>query len=408
LIVLIIAYLAISAGRIGRVKIRRDVAALSGGAAILLLGLATPAEAWGYIRFDVLLLLLGMMVMVVSLEMCGFFEIVVERLASARLSQGRLLAVLMIVCATLAALMLNDAVVLLFTPVVIRYACRVGLNPIPYLVGLFVSANIGSLATVVGNPQNAYIATIAGIDFMQFTSVMLPLTVVSLFVGIALTYLAYRNRLSADAPIPLTREAEAIDRPRLAVCTVVLLGTAVGFAISGRFGIPLYAVALVSGCLCLLTVGTRGPRESLAVAKKVDWSILLFFTGLFILMAGVVNSGLLADIAALFPGFADGETPSILGIGLFSAVLSNLVSNVPSVMLIGEMLPLDDIVLWLALAASSTLAGNATLMGAAANIIVADEADKEGVHLDFWRYFPVGMGISAITLLIAIGYLSLL
>jgi len=189
---------------------------------------------------------------------------------------------------------------------------------------------------------------------------------------------------------------------------ILLVITVFFFAISSYIGVKLSEIAMVSGVISLLIVMTRGTSNAVWVAKRIDWSILFFFIGLFILMAGVVQSGLLQEIANLFPGFGDGEIPTIGGLTLFSAILANLISNVPSVMLIGEMLPAGDVTLWLTLAAASTLAGNATLMGAAANIIVAEEAEKVDIKLNFWKYIKIGIPMSVITLIITILFLTYL
>ena len=157
----------------------------------------------------------------------------------------------------------------------------------------------------------------------------------------------------------------------------------------------------------MIIVLTDSMRAGGYVIRHVDWSILLFFTGLFVVIAGAVSSGLLDSMSELF-GMGDGNVPSIGVLSGFSTVLANLVSNVPSVMLIGQLLPEGDMVLWITLAVTSTFAGNLTLIGAAANIIVEDEGEKHGIRMDFFRYLRVGIPIAVITIVIATAYLYML
>ncbi|MCK9322514.1 MAG: SLC13 family permease [Candidatus Methanomethylophilaceae archaeon] len=409
--IFLFTYLLISVRRLPTVNVRRDVAALLGGVLMLVFGIVSLREAWDFIDFDVIFLLLGMMLLITGLEFTGFFEIIVSKLISKSPSKRKLLIMIMLISAFLSAIMLNDAVVLLFTPIVIRCCRALKANPIPYLVAVFVSANIGSVSTVIGNPQNAYIATKAGIDFIDFSIRLVPLAVICLAVAILFVCFFYRKSMDEKLGRHTNQSIQAtrsVDRYRLYFMLILLVATVFFFAISSYIGVKLSEIAMVSGAISLLIVMTRGTSNAIWVVKRIDWSILFFFIGLFILMAGVVQSGLLQEIANLFPGFGYGEIPTIGGLTLFSAILANLISNVPSVMLIGEMLPAGDVTLWLTLAAASTLAGNATLMGAAANIIVAEEAEKVDIKLNFWKYIKIGIPMSVITLIITILFLTYL
>jgi Na+/H+ antiporter NhaD/arsenite permease-like protein len=179
------------------------------------------------------------------------------------------------------------------------------------------------------------------------------------------------------------------------------------FALSSTLDIGLAYIAMTGGCLALLIVATKGHGTSMNVIRRVDWKVLLFFIGLFIIMAGTVSSGLLDRIADLFPGFRDGD-PSPLELTVFTVVLSNLISNVPSVILIGDMISYATPLTWLILSASSTLAGNLTLIGAAANVIVSEEAEKEGIRFDFRKYLITGIPVSLATLAVMYVFLVLL
>lgn len=407
LIVFLVTYALIALRKIPGTKIGRGGIALIGGALMIVLGILPFTEIWTYINYELLLLLFGMMLIVAGLESVGFFDIIVKRLIAGGSGRRKFLVSLMLLSATLSALMLNDAVVLLLTPVTVK-CCRIlKADPVPFLVGLFISSNIGSVATAVGNPQNAYIATQAGITFIEFSVRMLPLMLITIFVAVAMIVLFFRKDLDRIKDTGNTDEIEEAEKDplRLKAMFVLLLATVILFTLSDMLGIPLYVVALISGAVALLIGMTKGVKRAVWMVRRVDWSIILFFVGLFVLMGGVVTSGLLTQITGLFPGFGEGETPSIAGLTALSAVLSNLFSNVPSVILISEMIPSQE-VFWITLAASSTLAGNATLIGAAANMIVAEGAEKYNVKLDFWRAVKIGLPVAIVSLLITIVYME--
>lgn len=408
LLIFIFTYSLISLRKIRGHKIKTYVAALAGGGLMLLLGVVSPGDAWGFINVGVLLQLLGMMMLTAALEYCGFFEIVVDYLMRHFHDRKGFLVGVMIITALLSAIMLNDAVVLIFTPIVLRCCVRMRADPVPYMVGVFVSANIGSSATVVGNPQNALVAAMAGIDFIDYSVRVLPLTVICMAVAIWMLCRLYSRRMFVV--VDMTDQVfgvREVDKRRLHLVLVITAAALVLFALSGFIGLHIYQIALAAGVLALLVVMTKKVSAAAYVAKHVDWSILLFFVGLFVVIAGAVESGLLDAIADLF-GIGNGAVPSVGVLTLFSAVMANLFSNVPSVMLIGELLPAGNLDLWITLAVASTMAGNATLLGAAANIIVEDEGEKHGVKLNFWRYLRVGLPVSVVTLVISAVYLTLL
>ena len=406
--VFVLTYALISMGNITKIKIDRGLAAAAGGLLVILFGVVPLADVPDLLNLDVIFLLLGMMMLTAGLEFSGFFRIVSDHLVKRSGSKVKLLAYIMAICAVLSAIALNDAVVLIFAPIVIRCCRSAGCNPIPYLIGVMFSANIGSLATAVGNPQNAYIASKAGISFIDFAAHTIPISLVCMPVAFLFIFLIFRKSLASDASSAPRDDQMAVDRVRLRAVLAVTIGAFVGFALSSAIGVQIHIIAMIAGVLALAVVMTKSPKNILWVAKKVDWRILVFFIGLFVLMGAVDVSGLLDQIAALFPGFGAGETPSVLGLTAFSAVLSNLVSNVPAVMLIGNMLPEGSVMLWIALAASSTLAGNATLIGSAANVIVSERSDDEGIHFNFWKFALIGVPVSIVTLLISAGILTLI
>ena len=388
-------YAVISLRRLPGIEVGMHTAALAGAVLMLVFGIVSASDAWHSLNLDVLFLLLGMMLLVGSLDACGFFGIVANLLIL-KVSDGRRLLVrVMVLSAVLSALMLNDAVVLLLTPAVIRCCRAMKANPIPYLIGVFVSANIGSCATIVGNPQNAYIATHAGIGFMEFTMELLPMAAMCLVAATVMMLALFRKRLSAEPSEPISEPIR--DRRTLYAVIAIAVGTIVMFTLSTMLDIELASIAMTGGCLALIVVSLKGLPVFTGVMRRVDWKVLLFFIGLFVIMAGAVSSGLVDMIASAFPGFDDGS-PSMMELTVFTVILSNLISNVPSVILIGDMIGNASASAWLVLSASSTLAGNLTMIGAAANVIVSEEAEKEGIRLDFRKYLAIGIPVSLVTL----------
>ena len=405
----VLTYSLIAVRKVNGRRIRTWTAAVLGGVLMLLLGVVTPSEAWDYINFEVILQLAGMMMLTASLQYCGFFEIVVDFLMRRFDGRRRFLSGVVAITACLSAVMLNDGVVLIFTPIVLRCCQRMRADPVPYMVGVFVSANIGSAATVVGNPQNALVASMAGIGFLDYSIRVIPLTVICMAVAMLMMRRMYGGRLDTDdaSLSGETFHTREVDKYRLCAVLAVTVTALVLFALSVPLGLRIYQIALAAGAVSLIIVLTDSMRAGGYVIRHVDWSILLFFTGLFVVIAGAVSSGLLDSMSELF-GMGDGNVPSIGVLSGFSTVLANLVSNVPSVMLIGQLLPEGDMVLWITLAVTSTFAGNLTLIGAAANIIVEDEGEKHGIRMDFFRYLRVGIPIAVITIVIATAYLYML
>ncbi len=424
--VFLVTYALISIRRFPKVKIDRPAAALVGAALMVVLGVVDPNQAIGAINMDILILLVGMMVLVAGLELCGFFEWVSLRMIKYSKDQFTFLVLTMVVTGALSALVLNDTVVLLFTPIIIRTCRLLKSNPVPFLVAEAIAANIGSVATVVGNPQNAFIATKAGISFVDFSAALLPVTVVCMLIAIGILYAIYRKDINQGSAQEFRRKIlrdgwkafedelvkgdaattsgikklKARRRGLYALIAITSL-TFSGFVLNHFFGAPIALIAFLGGVAALFVVPVLTDVKPKEMLSGVDWSIILFFVGLFIVIEGVKESLLLDDIKNAFPGFHGGEVPSLAWLTALTAFLSNLVSNVPAVMLLSEMIPLSPSDLWLALASSSTLAGNATILGAAANVIVAEKAEGMGVEVNFWKFTLVGFPIALATLFVS-------
>jgi len=426
LAVFLVTYALISVRRLPKVKVERPAAALVGAALMIGLGVVSPANAVDAINMDILILLVGMMVLVAGLELCGFFEWVSLRMIRYSKDQFSFLVLTMVVTGALSALVLNDTIVLLFTPIIIRTCRLLKSNPVPFLVAEAIAANIGSVATAVGNPQNAFIATKAGMSFTAFSVKLLPVAAVCMLVAIAILYATYKKDIRQGSAQEFRRrilkdgwkafEDELIKGDAATTAGIrklrqrklglyMLVGitalTFAAFVLSHVMATPIALIAFIGGVAALFIVPIVTDVKARDMLAGVDWTIILFFVGLFIVIEGVKDSGLLAEMRRFFPGFGPAEVPSLDWLTVVSAFLSNLVSNVPAVMLLSEMIPVTNHELWLALASSSTLAGNATIIGAAANVIVAEKAEGMGVEVDFWRFTLVGFPITLATLFVS-------
>lgn len=425
--IFILTYLFISVRNIPGIKIGRSSAALIGATLMVGLGVVSFPRALSSIDVEVIILLLGMMLLVSSLQNCGLFEIICAKILRLSSTPLRFFILIMVVSAVLSALVLNDAVVLLFTPVIIEACYRLRVNPFPYLIGEVMAANIGSVATVVGNPQNAYIGTKAGISFLEFSATLLPVAALCLLSSTLFLVFIFRkdvlfHTFSAPSEIESflnpSRAEQSKDKERtrqgiltsglvLKILVILTIATVMMFAFSNALGIPLYTIAIGSGLLAAFISIFLNDSRVKDIGKGVDWSIILFFIGLFVVIQGAIDSGLLSQLEHYFFLWSGTTSLDVVNIGLLSAFMSNLVSNVPSVMLLGELISLQDTSLWLALAASSTLAGNATLMGSAANIIMAEKAEKMGHVINFWKFMLIGIPVTMLNLGICILLLSI-
>ena len=425
LAVFLVTYALISIRGSPRFRVDRATAALIGAALMILLGVVTPKEAIAAINLDILILLIGMMVLVAGLELCGFFEWVSLRMIKYSKNQFMFLVLTMVVTGSLSALVLNDTIVLLFTPIIIRTCRLLKSNPVPFLVGEAIAANIGSVATEVGNPQNAYIATTTGISFLSFSAKLVPVTIVCMAIAIGIMYLVYRKEIEKGSAQEFRRrilaqgwktfEEELVKgdegttsgyrkmkqrRTGLYALLAITAATFIAFVVNHYLDASIAVIAFVGGIVALFVLPLLSDVKAKEMILGVDWSIILFFVGLFVVLEGVRQSSLLTDIKDFFPGFKEGQ-PTISWLTALSALLSNLVSNVPAVLLLGQLIPISQTNLWVALASSSTLAGNATILGAAANVIVAEKAEAKGVEINFWKFTMVGFPIAVVTLIVS-------
>jgi Na+/H+ antiporter NhaD/arsenite permease-like protein len=341
----------------------------------------------------------GMMILVAYLELSGFFELSAASLVRRAASPRHLLLYTIFACGLFSALFVNDTICLLFTPILLAATRSVGLNPMPYLLGIATSSNIGSAMSVVGNPQNMFIGAHSKLPFHLFLQVLGPVSVVGLVLNFAILALVYRRDLVAWPRPPEFARPQV--RPALMGKTLAVFGLVlILFAGGHAWKIP-YALSAMIGSAVMFLIGAVRPR---LVFKKVSWTLLLFFFGLFIVMAGFEASGLSADLFGASKSFLDLDSlGGYAGVGAVVLVLSNLVSNVPAVVLFEPYAHGEK--MWLLLALTSTFAGNLTLIGSVANLIVADVAAEHNVRIGFWEYLRVGLPLTIVTLALGVLWL---
>lgn len=395
-----ITYAVISARRLRWLPLDRPAGALLGAVACVATGAVGADEALAAIDGATLLLLFGVMGMGAFLARDGFF-VAAERWMVARArTPARLLGMVVWGAGGLSALVTNDAVCLLAAPLVVGLVRRHGLPPLPFLLALSTAANTGSVATLVGNPQNMLCGLLGDLGFRDYLVLMTPVAVLGLAINHALLWLLFRGALRGHALDPDAVDPAPVGR-RWVITAVVIGGTSVAYVV----GTPLHWTA-VSG-FALLTVIHRS--DTRALWGTIDWSLLVFFAGLFVVVQALVDSGAPAWAFARVPLAVDPDVPSSLlaTAGIFVAG-SNLVSNVPFILVVRqplEALP-DPTLAWELLAMSSTFAGNLTLLGSVANVIVA-EAGRDVGGIGFWSFLRVGVPLTLATTLVGVGWLLL-
>jgi Na+/H+ antiporter NhaD/arsenite permease-like protein len=388
------SYVVFALGKLPGMKIDRPGGAIIGAVLMVAFGVVTAREALRFVDFGTLVLLFSMMLVVGCLHLAGFFDWIAG-LAVVHLEPRHLLPTLIFLTGALSAFFVNDIVCLAMVPLALLAARRMGLKPLPYLLAVATASNIGSVATITGNPQNMLIGSFSGIGYRAFLMRLGPVAL----MGLALDWIIIRWIFGRAMPHE-TREA-AGEMPRIKARELRKPAIVIALVLAGFLaGFPPAMTAAVGAALMLIT-RTREPR---LVYDEVDWGVLVFFVGLFLIVGGAENAGL---TNYLF-NFAD--RLNLQNTGVFTAVtagLSNVVSNVPAVMLLrplaaGSHGPRNA---WLVLAMASTLAGNLTITGSVANLIVVERSRGE-VHIGFWEYSRVGIPVTLATLAVGWAWLT--
>lgn len=390
LAVFVLVYLGMILGRLPGLAINRSGVALLGAVALLAGGVLTSRQAWASIDMPTMSLLFGLMLVSAQLRLGGFYTLLAKRIAQAKLSPSALLFLVMLAGAALSSLLVNDIVCLAMTPILAEGCLKRGLNPIPFLLGLACAANIGSAATLIGNPQNMLIGQVGALPFKAYMLDALPPVCLGLVAAWGIIVVLSRTDwilVRQVAPVPA---AAFRPWPSTKGCLLMLMAL-LGFLFSE---IPREVVALCAGGFVLLSRRT----ESRMVFGLVDWQLLLLFMGLFVVNNALVQVGLLERMFEFIRGLGiPPEHPAWLFV--LTAVLSNLISNVPAVMLLLPVSPTPQDRLLLALV--STLAGNLFLLGSIANLIVAEQAARLGIFITWRKHLRLGLPVTLATFGIA-------
>lgn len=394
-VIIAAAYAAIAVGRVPGLRMKRATIALTAAVLLIVVGALTEEEALHAIDLGTLLLLGAMMVININLRLGGFFRAVTSRTLRFARTPGTLLALIIASSGILSALFLNDTICLMLTPLVVDITRRLQRDPIPYLIGLAVATNVGSVATITGNPQNIIIGQASGISYVSFMLALAPIAAFGLAICWLVIRLLFRREFHGrlpDVELPPPHPfAPLLSRTLLVVGALL---------IAFLTGAPIVTAACAAAGVLL--VSRLRPEKLL----DLDWDLLAFFAGLFAITGAIEATGLGAQFIQLTEPLLLAGIP---GLSAMTAILSNVVSNVPAVLLLQGAVPTfeNPQQAWLTLAMASTLAGNFTLLGSAATLIVAELADQRGVRLSFGVYLRAGIPITLLTLAFGVIWLML-
>ncbi len=393
-----VTYAIVAVRHFRPLPVGRPAGAMLGATAMVAIGVLTPSDAYAAIDHDTILLLFGMMMLTAWVTDDNALDGLVRAVVRRAGTPWRLLVAVALLSAVLSAFLVNDTVCVFLTPVVVTVCQRAGLPLGPYLVALATSANIGSACTLVGNPQNMIIGSRSGIPFAEFMVRSLPATAAAMGAQVVLLRAFYRRRL------PDRLDVAAFDTPashRFPVAGWVGVGVVVGFLAGLHMGFTALA-----GVAVLLVIHRRDPA---GVFARLDWTLLVFFASLFVVVGGLQHTGLVdVAIRAARPWL---DLATVPGQAAFSALFvagSNLVSNVPMVMLAGPWVDRlgDPDLAWVELAFVTTVAGNLTLLGSMANLIVAERA-RDAYELGFVEYLRFGVATTFASLAVGVPLLVL-
>ncbi|MEO5760578.1 MAG: anion transporter [Mesorhizobium sp.] len=398
LLILILTYAGVAIGRIPGLRLDRAGIALLGGAAMIAIGAISMDDAYRAINFDTITLLLGMMIVVAHLKVSGAFRGLGGYAIEHAHAPFMLLVMVTLLTGVLSAFLVNDAICLVMAPIVVHVTRVINRNPIPYLIATATASNCGSVATITGNPQNMVIGALSGISYPAFSASLAPVALFGLIAVIVIVRLVFRAEF--ERTVELTPEVSRgrMHRGQVLKAVVVCIGLAVAFFA----GVPVAKAALIGGAILLLTRAIKPAR----IYREIDGPLLFMFAGLFVVVAGAEKMLLTPDIIASAKGLGLDNVWRLSG---FTAVLSNIMSNVPAVLALRPFVPgLENPGrAWLVVAMSSTLAGNFTLLGSVANLIVAEQAKAAGTQLSFGAFFKVGLPLTLITLAAGTAWLAL-
>jgi Na+/H+ antiporter NhaD/arsenite permease-like protein len=395
-LIFIATYGVVAVGRVPGWRIDRAGAALLGAALMIATGVMSLDDAVRAVDWDTIALLLGMMLVVANLRLAGFFGLVTAFSVARARFPLLLLVAIVLVSGGLSAFLVNDTICIVLTPLVLQVVLALRRRPAPYLLAVALAANVGGAATLTGNPQNMIIGSLSHIPYGVFFQLVAPVAGLGLVIVVAVLVLVWREEFFGGARLTALPPRVRVDRKLLLKTLLITVCLVVAFFA----GAPPAVAALLGGSLLLATRRVKVER----MYAEVDFRLLLMFAGLFVVVAGVERAVLTPDTVQLIAGLRLDAMPVL---GVVTAVLSNIVSNVPAVLVLKPFvmaLP-DPARAWVVVAACSTFAGNFTVLGSVANLIVVQRARSAGVVIGFWMYFAVGAPVTVLTIAAALVWL---
>lgn len=389
ILIFAITYFAVAVGRLPGFKVDRAGAAFLGGSVMVALGILPLADAYRAIDLDTITLLLCVMIVVASLKLSGCLAFASSAIVNRARHPVTLLIAVVALSGILSAFLVNDTMCLVMTPLVLDVLVQTERNPVPYMLAIAMASNIGSAATITGNPQNMIIGSVSHISYGTFARALSPVAAIGLVLTVLMITLAYPSefwtwdRFIDDLP-PVDASKPLMIQSALAL--FVMITAFFAGVIPARAAIAASAIVLPSRRI-----------EGQRIYREIQWTLLLMFVGLFIVIAGLERSVLTPHVIRVI---GRSHLDSVPMLSIITAALSNLVSNVPAVLAIQPFAASlrDQQKAWLTIAMASTLAGNFTLLGSVANLIVAQSAQSRGIRIKFWDYFKVGAPLAAVTI----------
>jgi Na+/H+ antiporter NhaD/arsenite permease-like protein len=418
-------------------RINRAVAAMAGAAVLVFLGIVPWDSLLNHVDFGTIFLLMGMMIIVNVASNSGLFEyLAIITAKAANGSPIKVLILFSLVTAITSAFLDNVTTVLLMTPMLLYIAKVMDLNPIPFLLAEILSSNVGGMATLIGDPPNIMIASAAGLSFNEFLYTMGPIAVIDLLVVLLIFYVIWGRKMKVDSAgkSAIKKTIDALDERAAIQDTVLFKKSVIALAIVImlffmhnnigeilHFFLPFVdptmtlepaEVALIGAALILFW-SRKSPE---VIFEKVEWTALFFFGGLFILVGGLVETGVINDLALMMTSSLTDTGEAMFVIAWFSAIVSAIVDNIP---LTAALIPLiqdigvnttsiDIYPLWWALSLGACLGGNGTAIAASANVVVLGIAEREGIKITFFDFLKIGMFVLFVTVAIGLGILYIM
>jgi Na+/H+ antiporter NhaD/arsenite permease-like protein len=390
-------YLFLAIGKLPGFHLDRAGAALLGASLMVGCGVLSLEDAYSVIDFATIVLLLGMMIVVANLRLSGFFRLVSGWAITGARHPLMLLLVTVLVAGSLSAFLVNDTICLVMTPLVLEIVTKLKRNPVPYLLAIAMASNVGSAATITGNPQNMIIGSVSQIPYGTFVAALWPVSLVGLILTALVIALFHRDEFLTRQRLPAMKTGPARYHSPLMIESVLVT---IAMVVLFFLGQPIAKVAILGGSLLLVTRRVKIEK----VYREIDWPLLVMFIGLFVVVGGLEKAVLTPNVIEAV-GHLHLDSPVLLS--AVTAGFSNLMGNVPAVLLLKPFIATlhDPQRAWLTVAMASTLAGNLTLVGSVANLIVVQRARAHGVEIDFWAYFKVGAPLTVLTILFGILWL---